>query len=105
LARIDDLIEVDASAGDAERSKPHPDIFDAALKKLRVIELAQVIVIGDTPHDAEAAAHAHIRMVGLLSGGWSEKRLREVGCVEIYRHPADLLARYDQSLLGYDFDR
>jgi HAD superfamily hydrolase (TIGR01549 family) len=102
LARIDDLIEADASSGDAEKSKPHPDIFDAALKKLGVSELARVIVIGDTPHDAEAAANAKIRMIGMLSGGWSEKRLRQVGCVEIYRHPADLLARYDQSLLSND---
>jgi HAD superfamily hydrolase (TIGR01549 family) len=102
LARIDDLIEADASSGDAEKSKPHPDIFNAALKKLGVSELARVIVIGDTPHDAEAAANAKIRMIGMLSGGWSEKRLRQVGCVEIYRHPADLLARYDQSLLSND---
>jgi HAD superfamily hydrolase (TIGR01549 family) len=100
LARIDDLVETDASAGDAEKSKPYPDIFDAALKKLGVIELSKVIVIGDTPHDAEAAANANIRMIGMLSGGWSEKRLRRVGCVEIYRHPTDLLARYDTSLLG-----
>jgi len=39
-------------------------------------------------------------MIGLLSGGWTEERLRQAGCIEVYRHPADLLARYDQSALG-----
>src|SRR5690349_5774703 len=29
IARIDDLVEAETSADDAERSKPHPDIFAA----------------------------------------------------------------------------
>jgi hypothetical protein len=41
-----------------------------------------------------------MRMIGLLSGGWTEARLRQAGCIEIYRHPADFLARYNQSVLG-----
>ena len=41
-----------------------------------------------------------MRMIGLLSGGWTEERLRQAGCIEVYRHPADLLARYDHSALG-----
>jgi phosphoglycolate phosphatase-like HAD superfamily hydrolase len=57
-------------------------------------------VIGDTPHYAEGAANANLRMIGLLSGGWTEERLRQAGCIEVYRHPGDLLAQYKQSLLG-----
>ena len=38
-------------------------------------------------------------MIGLLSGGWTEERLRQAGCIEVYRHPADLLARYNHSAL------
>ena len=34
IARIEDLVESDTSSDDADRSKPHPDIFLAALKKL-----------------------------------------------------------------------
>ena len=60
----------------------------------------KIVVVGDTPHDAEAAATANMRMIGLLSGGWTEARLRQAGCIEIYRHPADFLARYNQSVLG-----
>ena len=100
IAQIDDLIEADTSSADVGRSKPHPDIFEAAVKKLGGIDLDKIVVVGDTPHDAEAAANANMRMIGLLSGGWTEERLRQAGCIEVYRHPADLLARYDHSVLG-----
>jgi phosphoglycolate phosphatase-like HAD superfamily hydrolase len=100
IAQIEDLVKADTSSADAERTKPHPDIFEAALKKLGDIDLEKIVVVGDTPHDAEAAANANIRMIGLLSGGWTEERLRHAGCIEVYRHPADLLARYDRSVLG-----
>src|SRR5438132_5809065 len=36
LLRIEDLVEAEASADDAEKSKPHPDIFQAALRRLDV---------------------------------------------------------------------
>ena len=101
IAQIADLIDAETSPEDVERSKPHPDIFEAALKKLGNIDLDKIVVVGDTPHDAEAAATANMRMIGLLSGGWTEARLRQAGCIEIYRHPADFLARYNQSVLGH----
>src|SRR4051812_5558882 len=34
IASIEDLIDAETSADDAERSKPHPDIFEAALQRL-----------------------------------------------------------------------
>ncbi len=34
IARIEDLVEEETSADDAEKSKPHPDIFEAALAQL-----------------------------------------------------------------------
>ena len=76
IAQIDDLIEADTSSADVGRSKPHPDIFEAAVKKLGGIDPDKIVVVGDTPHDAEAAANANMRMIGLLSGGWTEERLR-----------------------------
>jgi HAD superfamily hydrolase (TIGR01509 family) len=98
-AGIEDLIESETSSGDAEKSKPHPDIFQAALEHLRGVAPDEIIVVGDTPYDAEAAAKAKLRTIGLLGGGWEEKELRRAGCVAIYRDPADLLARYDESPL------
>ena len=100
LARIDDLIEDSTSSDDAERSKPHPDIFQAAMRKLGDVAADEAIVVGDTPYDAEAAGKAGLRTIGVLCGGFPEDELRAAGCVAIFQGPADLLARYDESPLG-----
>lgn len=94
IAGIADLLESDTSADDADRSKPHPDIFLAALGKLGDIDRKRVVVIGDTPYDAEAARKAGLKTLGVLCGGFPEDVLRKAGCVALYRDPADLLARY-----------
>ena len=100
LARIDDLVADGASRDDVARSKPHPDIFEAALKKLNGLAREQVVVIGDSPFDAEAASKAGVRAIGVLSGGFTEAALRAAGCVCVYRDVADLLAQYDSSPLA-----
>lgn len=100
IANIEDLIEGETSADDAEKSKPHPDIFAAALDQLGKIATDEVIVVGDTPYDAEAAGKIGLRTIGVLCGGFPEQELRDAGCIVIYRDPADLLARYDESILA-----
>src|SRR5262245_45471516 len=75
ITKITDLIESETSSQDVDKSKPHPDIFEAALRQLPGITLDQVIVIGDTPYDAEAAASVNLQTIGLLCGGWREKHL------------------------------
>jgi HAD superfamily hydrolase (TIGR01549 family) len=99
LANVGDLIEAATSSGDAEKSKPHPDIFNAALDRLGKPDPADVVVVGDTPYDSEAAAKAGMRTVGVLGGGWPAETLRSVGCVAVYAGPADLLRNYDASPL------
>ena len=98
--RIEDLLETSTSADDAERSKPHPDIFQAALDRLGGVAPEETVVVGDTPYDALAAAKAGMRTIGLLSGGFDEGALRSAGAVEIYEDVADLLDHYDESLLA-----
>jgi phosphoglycolate phosphatase-like HAD superfamily hydrolase len=100
IARIDDLVESETSSGDADKSKPYPDIFQAALEALPGVALDKVIVVGDTPYDAKAATKAKLRAIGLLCGGWSEEELRQAGCMAIYRDPAALLEYYDESPLN-----
>jgi HAD superfamily hydrolase (TIGR01549 family) len=95
LAQISDLTQEQTSSDDAEKSKPHPDIFEAAMARLRDVRAEDVVVVGDTPYDAEAANKAGIRAVGLLCGGWPEDALRQAGCVAVYKDCADLLAHYD----------
>lgn len=100
IARITDLVEEETSADDAEKSKPHPDIFEAALAALGDVRADEALVIGDTPYDAEAAGKIKLRTIGVLCGGFPEAELRAAGCVTLYRDPADLLARYDDSPLA-----
>jgi beta-phosphoglucomutase-like phosphatase (HAD superfamily) len=95
-----DLIEADTSADDAENSKPEPDIFLAAVKKLGGAAPADCVVIGDSPYDAEAATKGGIRTIGFLSGGFSEKSLRDAGCVEIFKDAADMLGNYERSIIA-----
>ena len=99
VANIEDLVEEETSADDAEKSKPHPDIFEAALERLGDIEPGEAIVVGDTPYDAEAAGKISLRTIGVLCGGFPEAELKAAGCVQIYEGPADLLARYDETML------
>src|SRR5438874_1262187 len=44
-----------------------------------------------------AATRLSVRTIGVLCGGFPEADLRKAGCVAIYRDPADLLARLDES--------
>ncbi len=105
LADIEDLVDAETSSDDAERSKPPPDVFEAAVAKLDGIGPAEIVVVGDTPYDAEAAGKAGLRAVGVLCGGFPEDGLRRAGCVAIYHDPADLLARLDGSPLAPDGGR
>ncbi|MEE7460419.1 HAD family hydrolase [Methylobacterium fujisawaense] len=100
ILEIGDLVDVATSSDDADRSKPHPDIFEAALAKLDGVPPDAIIVVGDTPYDAEAAAKAGLRTVGLLCGGFPEADLRAAGCAAIYRDPEDLLDRFAESPLA-----
>ena len=97
-ADIERLVEEQTSSDDAERSKPHGDIFQAALDRLSDVAPGEAVVVGDTPYDAEAARKVGVRTVGVLCGGFSEADLREAGAVAIFRDPADILARWDAFL-------
>ncbi len=97
-ADIEGLVEEQTSSDDAERSKPHGDIFQAALDRLSGVAPGEAVVVGDTPYDAEAAAKVGVRTVGVLCGGFAEADLRGAGAVAIFRDPADILARWDAFL-------
>jgi HAD superfamily hydrolase (TIGR01509 family) len=88
-AGIDDLDLVEVTSEDAERTKPHPDIFTVAVEKTGV-PAARTVVVGDSPYDAEAAGKAGVRAIGLLCGGFDETTLREAGAIQIYRDPLEL---------------
>lgn len=100
LLGVGDLVDAATSSHDAERSKPFPDIFDAALAKLDGVRAADALAVGDTPYDAIAASQIGLRTIGMLCGGFPENDLRGAGCIEIWRDPEDLLIGYERSALA-----
>lgn len=97
-AGVSDLIRLASSADDAERSKPDPDIVQAALR-LSGSQAAHSAMIGDTPYDVEAAARARVPAIALRCGGWwDDAALGQAAA--IYDDPADLVAHFDESPLG-----
>jgi beta-phosphoglucomutase-like phosphatase (HAD superfamily) len=102
IAGIEDLTDEETSADDISKSKPHPDIFEAALGRLGGMDPSEAIVVGDSPYDAEAAGKIGMRTIGVLCGGFPEKDMRKAGCTAIYRDPAELLRRFDQSIIGLE---
>lgn len=100
IAHIEDLVEGETSADDADKSKPHPDIFKAALDQLGDVSADEAVVIGDTPYDAEAARKLRLRTIGVRCGGFPDQELLDAGAIAIYDGPEDLLARYHESIIG-----
>ncbi len=88
------------TSADAERSKPFPDILEAAVAKLGLAERSDAVVIGDTPCDAEAARGAGLATIGGLCGGFTERLLGQAGCVAVYRDPHHLPDAYEASPLA-----
>ncbi len=94
IAGARDVLDGATSSSEAESSKPDPDIVQAALKKLGMSP-DEVLMLGDTPYDIQAATKAGVGVVAFRCGGWEDGDLQ--GAVAVYDGPADLLASYDQS--------
>ena len=91
-AGIADLIHEATSSGDVDNSKPDPDVIGAAIKKSK-LKAGQLVMLGDTPYDIEAAGKAGLRTIAVRCGGWWDDDALE-GAMAIYDDPADLLAHW-----------
>ena len=96
-AQVDDLLDQATTSSDAEASKPEPDIVEAALSKLQM-EASQTVMLADTPYDIEAAGKCGVPVIAFRCGGFDDASLANAAA--IYDHPADLLAHYEDSILG-----
>lgn len=90
----DDVVETATTSGDADESKPAPDILDAALERIG-LPPERVVYVGDAVWDVSAAAKLDIPCIGLTCGGLSAAELTEAGAVATYDDPADLLRHLD----------
>jgi len=97
LVGAEDVFEVTTSSDDVDSSKPDPDVVHVALERLRE-PVADVVMIGDTPYDVEAAGRARVRAIAFRSGGWKDSDLKDASA--IYDGPLDLLQHFDASVLA-----
>ena len=98
IVGMEDLVDEETSSDDAKASKPQPDIFQVAMRKVG-LPPEKVLALGDTPYDAEAAGKAGVGTIGVESGGWLHADLLEAGCIEVWKDVADLLEHFDESVL------
>ncbi len=96
-AGVADLVHKVTSSSDAEDSKPDPDIVLAAVRKSG-LEPDELIMVGDTPYDIQAATGAGLPLVAVLTGGWRIEEL--TGAVAIYDDPAEMLEWFQVSMWG-----
>lgn len=94
LIGCEDLIHAATSKDDVDRSKPCPDIFAAALRKVAPLGNDETLVVGDSPWDVEAACKLGLRTIALRCGGFPEAELRRAGAAAIHDDPEQLAALY-----------
>jgi phosphoglycolate phosphatase-like HAD superfamily hydrolase len=97
LLNVGDLVDAVACGDDVQRDKPDSALIEVALLRAGKVAPEEAVMIGDTPYDVIAAKHARVRVIGMLSGGFSRAELEASGCAAVYRDPADLLAHYEET--------
>ena len=96
IAGISGLVDAIATSEDVDRSKPSPDIVEAALKSIAPATAAHCVFIGDTPWDAEAARRAGVVALGLSNPVFTDDELVAAGCQRVFKSIPDLLRHYDE---------
>lgn len=71
---VGDLLEGTTSKEDAEFSKPSPEIFRAALERVKS-DPARTLAVGDTPYDILAAHRTPVPIAAVLCGGFPRQSL------------------------------
>ena len=85
------------TSADVEATKPEPDLVRAAVDKANA---DHAVMVGDTPWDVKAAAHAGIETIAVLTGGFSEQELNEAGTAAVYESVAELRGMLDSAPLA-----
>jgi HAD superfamily hydrolase (TIGR01662 family) len=76
------LFSVLVCANDVRHAKPHPELLNLAVKRLKV-KKQECIYIGDGLLDAKAAKNSSLKFVGFLSGIASRKEFENSGAVAV----------------------
>jgi HAD superfamily hydrolase (TIGR01509 family) len=81
LLEARDLVDGWTTSADVERTKPKPDLIQAAMEKAGGD--GPWLMVGDSVWDVRAAANADVPTLGVLSGGFSEEELRGAGAAAV----------------------
>jgi HAD superfamily hydrolase (TIGR01509 family) len=99
LLHADPAIDGRTTADDVERSKPEPDIIQAALA-VGSIDPQRALMIGDSVWDVRAARAAGVGCVAVETGGFSGHELNEAGALHTYRDVQEILDQLGTGPLG-----
>jgi HAD superfamily hydrolase (TIGR01509 family) len=84
-------------AGSVERTKPAPDLVEAALK---LVGGGPAVMIGDSTWDVKAAQAAKVKTICVRTGGFGADELAEAGAVAVFESIADLRERLAETPFG-----
>jgi HAD superfamily hydrolase (TIGR01509 family) len=97
LIGIRELVDGWTTSADVRATKPEPDIVRAALEEAGG---GPAVLVGDATWDCESAERAGVETIGLLTGGFSEQELRDVGAAIVFESLEELRARLDETPLA-----
>jgi HAD superfamily hydrolase (TIGR01509 family) len=84
------------SSGDVEKTKPEPDLVQAAIDKAGG---GDAVMIGDSVWDVEAAKRIGVPTIAVRTGGFGVDELREAGAACVYDSIAELIDDWDKTPL------
>jgi HAD superfamily hydrolase (TIGR01549 family) len=88
LLDAEEIVDAWTTSADVERTKPEPDLIEAALEKVDAD--GEAMLIGDTVWDVEAAKRAGVETLAVLTGGFSEQELRDAGARDVFTSVEEL---------------
>lgn len=91
----DENVDVITTKADVKNSKPAPDVFAVALKKLG-LDANEVVAVGDTPYDISAAGKIGVPCVAVISGGFTREQLATAGPIAIFQNVSELQEHLDE---------
>ncbi len=71
--------------------------MQAALKRLGLLK-NEVLMVGDTHYDIEAAGSSGIHTIAFRCGGWDDDNL--IGALALHDNPQELLSHFETSVLN-----
>ena len=95
---VRDTVDAWTSSADVEKTKPNPDLVNAALEKAGTDD--EAVMVGDTPWDVKAAKNAGIDTICVMTGGFGAEELRDAGALAVYDSIAELRKKLAETPLG-----